>query len=70
MKLANEKAWLEAVVKTYSLTVANLVNKEETDNHQDTTLIMDCKKLKEDMILELVHVPREGNKCADYLSKL
>ena len=50
--------------------VVNLVNKNEIDNHPDKTLIGDCKMLKEDMLLELLHVKRECNKCTDYLSKL
>ena len=70
MKLAKERTWLEAIIETDSLTVVKLINKDEIDTHLDKTLIGDCKKLKEDMMLELLHVKREGNKCADYLSKL
>ena len=65
MKLANERAWLEVIVESDSLIAVNLINMEDTENHQDRTLINDCKNLKEAMHLELIHVMREGNKCAD-----
>ena len=70
MKLANERSWLEAIVETNSLTAVNLINNDEITNHLDKTLIVDCKRLKETMLLNLVHVLREENKCVDYLSKL
>ena len=70
MKLANKKAWSEAIVETDSLIVVNLINKEEVANHPDKTFIENCKKLKEAILLELVHVRRKGNRCVDYMSKL
>lgn len=68
-KLTNERAWLEATVETDFLIAINLINKDEVANHSDKTLIEDCKKLKEAMLLDLIHVGRKGNKCADYMSK-
>lgn len=70
MKLANERAWLEATIETYSLTTVNLINKEKVDNHLDKILIEYCKRLKEAILLDLIHVHCEGNKCADYMNKL
>lgn len=42
MKLANERAWLEATIETDSLIAVNLINKEKIDNHLDKALIEDC----------------------------
>lgn len=70
MKLANEKSWLEAIVEMNSLSAVCLVNKEEIGNHPDKIVIEECIKLKEATLLEMVHVLREGKKCAYYMSKL
>ena len=70
MKLDNERSWLEAIVETNSLTTVNLINKNDIKNDSNKMLITDCRKLKEAMMLEVMHVLRKGNKCTDYLSKL
>ncbi|KAM7494023.1 hypothetical protein LguiB_028632 [Lonicera macranthoides] len=70
MKLANERAWLEATIETDSLVAVNLINNEADGNHPEKTLIQDCKNLKEAQLLEIKHVHCEGNKCADYMAKL
>lgn len=67
MKLANDNFFFEVIVETGAV---NLINKEEIENHPNKTVIEDCRMLKDAMFLEPVHVLREGNKCADYMSML
>lgn len=52
------------------LTTVNLINKEEIGNHPDKTLIENCMKLKDTMLLDLVHVLRDSKKCPDYMFEL
>lgn len=70
MKLTNERASQKQPWREYSLIAVNLINKYEVANHPNKMPIEDCKNLKEAMHLDLLHVHREINKCANYMSKL
>ncbi|KAM7464625.1 hypothetical protein LguiA_032746 [Lonicera macranthoides] len=65
-----EDTWPEAIVETDPINAVNLINKDDIENHSDKTIIRDCMTLKETMCLELTYMLREGNKRADYMSKL
>lgn len=69
MKLANERAWLEATIETGWLIIVNLIKKEKVDTHSNKTLIKDCKKLKEVMLLDFIYISHKGNKCVNCINK-
>lgn len=41
---------------------------EEEENHQNRIIIDDCKTLVLEMDSQIVHIPRQANKCADVLA--
>lgn len=65
VRRAMTRVWLEAIVETDSLIAVNLINKEKVINHPDKTL---CKKLKEAMLLDLVHVHVQAWKGPRWIS--
>ncbi|KAM7503559.1 hypothetical protein LguiB_002463 [Lonicera macranthoides] len=70
MLLIKEKSWVGATVEVDSSNVIDLIKGENHDDHPQRILIRDCKKIIEEMDLQVSHTLREGNRCADAMAKL
>ncbi|KAM7528509.1 hypothetical protein LguiB_031919 [Lonicera macranthoides] len=70
MLLIKEKSWVGATVEVDSSNVIDLIKGENHEDHPQRILIRDCKKIIEEMDLQVSHTLREGNRCADAMAKL
>ena len=69
-KLAKERGWKKPILETYYETALQLIETGEKDNHAEKIIIKDCRVLVNETKAKIVHLLREGNRCADLLSKV
>ena len=71
LQLCEERNWEGISIETDCLTAVKLIIGDVNDDHHlDQVLIEDCRKMIKNLNTEMVHVLREGNKCADKLAKM
>ena len=70
LKLAKEKNWKRVIIESDSEVAVDLVHPCDVNNHPDKVLIMDSRKMMDELDADIIHTLREGNRCADILSKM
>lgn len=69
LNMAHEKGWNNAHLESDCKNEVGLVTKEAEANHPCANIIEDCIGLIRITKAHVTHVLREGNRCADWLSK-
>ncbi|XP_031107452.1 uncharacterized protein LOC116012119 [Ipomoea triloba] len=68
---AKDRKMEKIVVKTDSKAMVHTIKGESGSRPKDDTLITDCKAIMSQIRdIDIIHVLREGNQCADYLVNL
>lgn len=71
LKICTERNWTGVRIETDCLNAVRLVHGEDDEeNHPDRVLVEDCIRLIRERNTAIIHVRREGNRCADRLAKL
>ncbi|WMV14635.1 hypothetical protein MTR67_008020 [Solanum verrucosum] len=59
------------IIETDSHEALMLMSKRGVvDNHPDSDVIEECRRILFELGISMVHTLREGNSCADHLAKL
>ena len=59
-----------AIVEFDYTNVMDILKGEDFEDHPLKPLILDCKKIMDDMKISVLHTLREGNRCADAMAKI
>ncbi|OIT02693.1 putative ribonuclease h protein [Nicotiana attenuata] len=71
LTLAKNYSLKKVIIETDSNDALMLLSvRNDIESHPDHDLIEDCTRLMSELKICLVHTLREGNNCADHLSKL
>ena len=67
LKLARDRNWQKVIIESDSEVAVDLVHPCDIENHPDKTLISDCRRLMVELDADVIHILREGNRCADMI---